>query len=86
MKVYSHTHVDPWPIHHLWRLATGLPTLAIMFWWTNQEFSPVDIIPPWFSMLIYYLGDEQMHVGVHISPHWHDHHHQLKLFLLDKSS
>jgi hypothetical protein len=25
---------------------------------TNQ-FSPVDIIPPWFSVLIYHLGDEQ---------------------------
>jgi hypothetical protein len=25
-------------------------------WWTNQGFSLVDIIPPWFSMLIYYLG------------------------------
>jgi hypothetical protein len=23
-------------------------------WWTNQEF-PVDIIPPWFSMLIHHL-------------------------------
>jgi hypothetical protein len=28
-------------------------------WWTNQEFSPVDIIPPWISMLIYHLWDEQ---------------------------
>jgi hypothetical protein len=28
-------------------------------WWTIQEFSPVDIIPSWFSMLIYYLGDKQ---------------------------
>jgi hypothetical protein len=28
-------------------------------WWINQEFSSVDIIPPWFSMLIYHLGDEQ---------------------------
>jgi hypothetical protein len=28
-------------------------------WWTNQEFSSVDIIPPWLSMLIYKLGDEQ---------------------------
>jgi hypothetical protein len=26
--------------------------LARELWWTNQEFSPVDIIPPWFSMLI----------------------------------
>jgi hypothetical protein len=28
-------------------------------WWTNQEFSPVDIIPPWLSMLIYLMGDKQ---------------------------
>jgi hypothetical protein len=27
--------------------------------WTNQEFYNVDIIPLWFSMLIYHLGDEQ---------------------------
>jgi hypothetical protein len=27
-------------------------------WWTKQEFASVDIIPPWFSMLIYHLGDE----------------------------
>jgi hypothetical protein len=34
-------------------------TIAREFWWTNQEFSSADIIPPWFSMLIYPLGDEQ---------------------------
>jgi hypothetical protein len=28
-------------------------------WWKNQEFSPVDIIPLWFSNLIYQLGYEQ---------------------------
>jgi hypothetical protein len=28
-------------------------------WWTNQEFSTADIIPPCFSMLMYHLGDEQ---------------------------
>jgi hypothetical protein len=28
-------------------------------WWMNQERSSVNIIPPWFSMLIYHLGDEQ---------------------------
>jgi hypothetical protein len=31
--------------------------IAREFWWTNQEFSPVDIIMPCFSMLIYHLGD-----------------------------
>jgi hypothetical protein len=29
--------------------------IARKFWWKNQCF-PVDIIPPWFSMLIYHLG------------------------------
>jgi hypothetical protein len=29
-------------------LLVGSPEL----WWTNQEFSPVDIIPPWFSIFI----------------------------------
>jgi hypothetical protein len=33
--------------------------IAREFWRTNHEFYPVDIIPPWFSMLIYDLGDEQ---------------------------
>jgi hypothetical protein len=28
------------------------------FWWTNQEFSSVDI-PPWFFMPMYHLGDQQ---------------------------
>jgi hypothetical protein len=28
-------------------------------WWTNPEYSSVDIIPSWFSMLICHLGDEQ---------------------------
>jgi hypothetical protein len=27
-------------------------------WWTNQEFSPVDITPPWYPMLMYHLVDE----------------------------
>jgi len=27
--------------------------IARELWWTNQEFIYVDIIPPWFSMLIY---------------------------------
>jgi hypothetical protein len=34
-------------------------TIARGLWWTNQEFLPVGIIPPRFSMLIYHLGDEQ---------------------------
>jgi hypothetical protein len=33
----------------------GLPE----FWWTNLEFSSVDIFPPLVSMVIYYPGEEQ---------------------------
>jgi hypothetical protein len=33
---------------------------SLQHWWTNQDFSPVDIIPPWFSTLIYHLGDEHL--------------------------
>jgi hypothetical protein len=28
-------------------------------WWMNQESSSVNIIPPWFSIPKYHLGDEQ---------------------------
>jgi hypothetical protein len=27
--------------------------------WMNKDFSPAGIIPPWFSILICHLGDEQ---------------------------
>jgi hypothetical protein len=34
--------------------------IAKELWWTSQEISSVDIIiPSWFSMLIYHIGDEQ---------------------------
>jgi hypothetical protein len=33
--------------------------IATELWWTNPEYTPVDIITPWFSMLIYHLGKEQ---------------------------
>jgi hypothetical protein len=33
--------------------------IARELWWTNQKFTPVDIIPSWLYMLIYYLGYEQ---------------------------
>jgi predicted nucleic acid-binding Zn ribbon protein len=33
--------------------------IAREVWWKNKEFSPASIIPPWFSMLIYHLGNEQ---------------------------
>jgi hypothetical protein len=33
--------------------------IARELWWTNQDLFFVDIIPPWFSVLIYYLGDER---------------------------
>jgi hypothetical protein len=31
--------------------------------WTNQEFFPVDIIPPWLSIPICHLGDKNRPVG-----------------------
>jgi hypothetical protein len=31
--------------------------IARELWWTNQKFSPVDIIPPWFFMLIYIIWE-----------------------------
>jgi hypothetical protein len=34
--------------------------IARELWLTNQEFFSVDIIPQWFSMLMYHLGDEKM--------------------------
>jgi hypothetical protein len=33
--------------------------IARELWWTNQEFSSVDIIPSWFLMLVYHLADKQ---------------------------
>jgi hypothetical protein len=33
--------------------------IARELWWTNRELSLVDIIPLWFSMLIYPLGYEE---------------------------
>jgi hypothetical protein len=53
---------------------------STQLWWTNQEFSSVDIIPLWFSMLIYHLGDEKQarwwpQFRDIISSHRHAHHH-----------
>jgi hypothetical protein len=33
--------------------------IARELWWTNQEFDPFDIVPPWLSILIFYMRDEQ---------------------------
>jgi hypothetical protein len=33
--------------------------IARELWCKKQEFFPVYIIPPWFSMLIYHQGDNQ---------------------------
>jgi hypothetical protein len=30
--------------------------IARELWWTNKEFSPVDIIPQWLCILMYLLG------------------------------
>jgi hypothetical protein len=34
-------------------------TIAREHRWTNRNFSLVDIIPSWLSIIIYYMGDEQ---------------------------
>jgi hypothetical protein len=50
-----------------------------VFWWTDL-LSPVDIIPPWLSVLIYHLGVEKQArwwpqlIDI-FSPHRHYHHH-----------
>jgi hypothetical protein len=33
--------------------------ISMGLWWENQEFPSLDIIPPWFSMPIFHLRDEQ---------------------------
>jgi hypothetical protein len=33
--------------------------IARELWWTKQELSSINITAPWFSMLIYHVGDEQ---------------------------
>jgi hypothetical protein len=57
--------------------------IARQLWGTNQQFCPADITPPWFSMLIYHLQDEQQarlwpEVKDTVSAPQHDHHHHSK--------
>jgi hypothetical protein len=33
--------------------------IARELWWTNQEFSPADIVPPGLSILAYHQENEQ---------------------------
>jgi hypothetical protein len=50
-------------------LDVSIGRVARELWWTNQESSPVDIIPPRFSMLIYHLGmNNRPQVGDVVSP------------------
>jgi hypothetical protein len=37
--------------------------IARVLWWTNQEFPSVDIIPPWFSVLMFHLGGGGWTIG-----------------------
>jgi hypothetical protein len=58
---------------------TLLVELSEKLWWTNQDYSAVGM-PPWFSMLIYHLGDEQQarwwpQFRDVVSPHRHEHHY-----------
>jgi hypothetical protein len=49
----------PSPVLPALLLDDSFGRIARELWWTNQKFSPVSIIPPWFSMLIYHMGNEQ---------------------------
>jgi hypothetical protein len=71
------------PVHPALLLDDSIGRISRELWWTNQEFSPVNFIPPLFSIVIYHLGDEQYACWWRqfrdvISPHQHDrdHHHQ----------
>jgi hypothetical protein len=41
--------------------------IAREFWWKRQEFFSIDIIPSWFSRLIYHLVMNRRPVGGHSS-------------------
>jgi hypothetical protein len=48
---------QPYPPALLLDDSSGRTAKAL--WWTNQELSSVDNTLPWFSILIFQLGDEQ---------------------------
>jgi hypothetical protein len=33
--------------------------IARELWWTNQEFSSLDVVSQWLTILVYYLKDDQ---------------------------
>jgi hypothetical protein len=53
----------PSPVTSALLLYESAGWISRKLWWTNQGFSPVDIIPPWISMLISHLRDKNRHVG-----------------------
>jgi hypothetical protein len=58
----------PLPISPVLLLDDFAGRIARELWWMNQEFSPVDIISPWFAMLIYITSQmNNMPVGGHSS-------------------
>jgi hypothetical protein len=46
----------PAPVLPALLLGGSAGIISKQLWWANQ-FSPFDIIQPWFSMLIYNMGD-----------------------------
>jgi hypothetical protein len=46
----------PSPVSPALLLDDSADRIAGELWWTNQEFFPVDIFPPLFSMLICHVG------------------------------
>jgi hypothetical protein len=54
--------------------------IARELWWTKREFSPVDIVPSWFSMFMHHLEVGHRERGWPqlrdvISTHQDDHDH-----------
>jgi hypothetical protein len=58
----------------LWKIRIRQPYLRVL------RFSPVNIIPPWFSKLKYHLEDKEARLGLQFRdiflPHRHEQHEQ----------
>jgi hypothetical protein len=86
-KILRHKNTSQGQIHHFllpsscFQSDDSTGIIARELWWTNQDFSPVDIIPPWFFIFIYHLGikNKAQFTDV-VSPHRHDDHHHVLLY------
>jgi hypothetical protein len=55
-EIFRRLNSFPAPVLPALLLDGSAGIISKQLWWTNQ-FSPFDIIKPWFSMLIYNMGD-----------------------------